>query len=756
MRIRNLYQEYFDEQRISRGYAGEAEFWKDLFCLADMLLSVACLLRVEITKGESQVRIDNLHLRGLAVNLEEIIREISSEKADGVPLWEIPGEDVRRMTESAVFHIRSRLQFTGEKRKGFRLAALFDRLALSEPEKFAAILSMMACDRRYQTVFMYLQGDVRMKYPTVSLILSLWELSGRERGGEGELLDGSGRLYRYVVDTYRIPELSAMECQLQMNRRIYSFLHGFEERSDGLSLYVDLFRPDGETAEEPFIRQELARELTLWLAGLLNGSGETGTVVNLYGPQGIGKRFLVRQAARALGVNVLFVDAGKLYLGNLAEVRERMRQIGIESVVTGSLVCICSLTPQPWEEQAGEEGGGYPRPPGVEAIVNALRQDYGCALWVSLEQADYLLDYGLHVARMELPMLSAQEKMELWQKEAGKYRLDESLDLKLCAGQYVLTARGVKEALWAADLIRMGQRREYITREDIRLGVSQQSANQLGRCAAPVKSVYTWDDLVVSRDQRRLMDMICNQVKYKSVVGEEWGFHRKTAYGRGVCALFYGSPGTGKTMAVQVIANELGLDLYRVDLSRMVSKYIGETEKNISDLFARAKHINALLFFDEADALFAKRSEVRDSNDRSANSETAHLLQKLEDFEGIAILATNYVNNIDDAFKRRIKFMVNFTFPDVRTRLRLWKTIIPEEVPREEELDFEYLAEHFEMSGSSIKEALTNAAYLAAAEGSSLANRHLVEAVRVNFAKYGKILTDGDFGYLAAQAEQKI
>lgn len=756
MRIRNLYQEYFDEQRISRGYAGEAEFWKDLFCLADMLLSVACLLRVEITKGESQVRIDNLHLRGLAVNLEEIIREISSEKADGVPLWEIPGEDVRRMTESAVFHIRSRLQFTGEKRKGFRLAALFDRLALSEPEKFAAILSMMACDRRYQTVFMYLQGDVRMKYPTVSLILSLWELSGRERGGEGELLDGSGRLYRYVVDAYRIPELSAMECQLQMNRRIYSFLHGFEERSDGLSLYVDLFRPDGETAEEPFIRQELARELTLWLAGLLNGSGETGTVVNLYGPQGIGKRFLVRQAARALGVNVLFVDAGKLYLGNLAEVRERMRQIGIESVVTGSLVCICALTPQPWEEQAGEEGGVYPRPPGVEAIVNALRQDYGCALWVSLEQADYLLDYGLHVAHMELPMLSAQEKMELWQKEAGKYRLDESLDLKLCAGQYVLTARGVKEALWAADLIRMGQRREYITREDIRLGVSQQSANQLGRCAAPVKSVYTWDDLVVSRDQRRLMDMICNQVKYKSVVGEEWGFHRKTAYGRGVCALFYGSPGTGKTMAVQVIANELGLDLYRVDLSRMVSKYIGETEKNISDLFARAKHINALLFFDEADALFAKRSEVRDSNDRSANSETAHLLQKLEDFEGIAILATNYVNNIDDAFKRRIKFMVNFTFPDVRTRLRLWKTIIPEEVPREEELDFEYLAEHFEMSGSSIKEALTNAAYLAAAEGSSLANRHLVEAVRVNFAKYGKILTDGDFGYLAAQAEQKI
>jgi len=208
-------------------------------------------------------------------------------------------------------------------------------------------------------------------------------------------------------------------------------------------------------------------------------------------------------------------------------------------------------------------------------------------------------------------------------------------------------------------------------------------------------------------------------------------------------------------MAAQVIANDLGLDLYRVDLSRMVSKYIGETEKNISDLFARVKNINALLFFDEADALFAKRSEVRDSNDRNANSETAHLLQKLEDFEGIAILATNYINNIDDAFKRRIQFMVKFRFPDARTRLKLWKTLIPEEVPREEELNFEYLAETFEMSGSSIKEALTGAAYLAAAEGSALANRHLVEAVKVNFAKYGKILTDEDFGYLAVQMGSK-
>lgn len=201
-------------------------------------------------------------------------------------------------------------------------------------------------------------------------------------------------------------------------------------------------------------------------------------------------------------------------------------------------------------------------------------------------------------------------------------------------------------------------------------------------------------------------------------------------------------------MAVQVMANELGLDLYRVDLSQMVSKYIGETEKNISELFKKAKNLNALLFFDEADSLFAKRLEVKDAHDRNANAETAHLLQKLEDYEGIAILATNYVNNIDDAFKRRIKFMVNFSFPTPEVRLELWHTILPKQVPFEEEIDFEYYAEHFELSGSSIKEVLTNASFIAASQGEKLANRHIIEAIKLNFAKYGKVLTDNDFGYL--------
>ncbi len=199
----------------------------------------------------------------------------------------------------------------------------------------------------------------------------------------------------------------------------------------------------------------------------------------------------------------------------------------------------------------------------------------------------------------------------------------------------------------------------------------------LGTYAVRINSVFTWDDLVVEDGVRCQMEHICNQIKYRSIVADDWDFYKKSPYGRGICALFYGSPGTGKTMAVQVIANELGLDLYRIDLSQMVSKYIGETEKNISSLFERAKDINALLFFDEADAFFAKRSDVSDSNDRNANAETAHLLQKLEEYEGITILATNLKENIDEAFRRRIRFMIHFRLPDANVRRTLWHKMFP-------------------------------------------------------------------------------
>jgi SpoVK/Ycf46/Vps4 family AAA+-type ATPase len=221
-----------------------------------------------------------------------------------------------------------------------------------------------------------------------------------------------------------------------------------------------------------------------------------------------------------------------------------------------------------------------------------------------------------------------------------------------------------------------------------------------------------------------------------------WGFDRKLSQGKGVNVLFAGPSGTGKTMAAEIIANELGLDLYKIDLSGIVSKYIGETEKNLDRIFRAAENANAILFFDEADALFGKRSEVRDSHDRYANLEISYLLQKMEAYAGIAILATNLRQNLDDAFVRRLAFTVHFPFPDETSRRRVWAGIWPAETPLAADVDLAFLARQFKLSGGNIKNIALAAAFLAAEDGGRVTMAHLLQATRREYQKLGKVLSD--------------
>ena len=237
---------------------------------------------------------------------------------------------------------------------------------------------------------------------------------------------------------------------------------------------------------------------------------------------------------------------------------------------------------------------------------------------------------------------------------------------------------------------------------------------------------------------------ICQRVAHRQRVMGEWGFDRKLSQGKGVNALFAGASGTGKTMAAEVIATELGLDLYKIDLSGVVSKYIGETEKNLDRIFTAAANANAILFFDEADALFGKRSEVRDSHDRYANLEISYLLQKMEQFDGIAILATNLRGNLDEAFTRRLAFTVHFPFPDEASRRRIWASIWPAEVPLADEIETDFLARQFKLSGGNIKNIALAAAFLAAAGGGQVTIAHLLQATQREYQKMGKVLSEAE------------
>jgi SpoVK/Ycf46/Vps4 family AAA+-type ATPase len=258
--------------------------------------------------------------------------------------------------------------------------------------------------------------------------------------------------------------------------------------------------------------------------------------------------------------------------------------------------------------------------------------------------------------------------------------------------------------------------------------------------AQPLVVKATWADLVVPPDVGDLLGQIVAQVRQRSLVYETWGFHRRMNRGLGISVLFVGDSGTGKTMAAEVLAKDLELNLYRIDLSTVVSKYIGETEKNLRRLFDAAEDGGMILFFDEADALFGKRSEVQDSHDRYANIEVNYLLQRIESYRGLAILATNMKDALDSAFLRRLRFIVNFPYPGFDERRMMWSRVFPSETPTDG-LDFDYLA-RLSLTGGNIHNVAINAAFLAASLGTVVTMPLVLQAVRVEFQKLDRPINE--------------
>jgi SpoVK/Ycf46/Vps4 family AAA+-type ATPase len=282
-----------------------------------------------------------------------------------------------------------------------------------------------------------------------------------------------------------------------------------------------------------------------------------------------------------------------------------------------------------------------------------------------------------------------------------------------------------------------------VTTRAIETAVRQHLEDRLGTSATRVTRLAGWNDLVLPEDVLdSLLDLV-SRVRRRKLVFETWGYDRKISSARGVTALFQGGPGTGKTLAAGVIARDLGLDLYRIDVARIVSKWVGETEKNLAAVFDAAEDGQAVLLFDEADSLFGKRTEVKSSVDRYANLEVNYLLQRLDSFEGIAILTTNFGTAIDPAFRRRLGMRLTFPFPDEDMREKMWLQHVPSEVPKSGDLDFATLAKRFRLSGGYIRNAALRAAFLAAEEGTALAQQHFERAIRLEFREVGKLSETG-------------
>ena len=340
---------------------------------------------------------------------------------------------------------------------------------------------------------------------------------------------------------------------------------------------------------------------------------------------------------------------------------------------------------------------------------------------------------------------SSTERGAIWRSElpaaAGDARLDheiERLPFRLAPEQVVRAAR-------SATLQAVAQGRDLVP-ADLYGGARAQNAAGLERLARRIEPVVAWPDLVLPRPVLGQLHELAARARHRDLVLDEWGMGRRSSKGRGITALFAGDSGTGKTMSAEVIAGELGLDLYVIDLSTVVDKYIGETEKNLDRVFSEADRVNGILLFDEADSIFGKRSEVKDARDRYANVEVAYLLQRMEQFDGMAILTTNLRSNVDEAFVRRLDAIIDFPMPELDDRLRLWRTNLPAGLPLAADIDHEFLARAFKLSGGNIRNVAVGAAYRAAEAGRPVAMLDLVRETEREYRKLGRLVVESEFG----------
>jgi hypothetical protein len=362
---------------------------------------------------------------------------------------------------------------------------------------------------------------------------------------------------------------------------------------------------------------------------------------------------------------------------------------------------------------------------------------YGTGPWDPQWSADPPLQ---HDARLLPPAARA----ELWRAELGD-RLAPGTDPTGATAHFLLGPGQIRAAARAATMAALADGAP-VGVEHLRAGARSQNAAGLQRLARRIEPAVGWDDLVLPPAVLSQLRELATRARYRDRVLDEWRMRPGGARGRGVTGLFAGDSGTGKTMSAEVIAASLGLDLYTVNLATVVDKYVGETEKNLERIFSEAAGINGVLLFDEADAIFGKRSEVRDAHDRYANIESAYLLQRMETFDGIAVLATNLRANVDEAFTRRLDVIVDFPLPDEEHRLRLWDRCLGPLLPRSDDLDLEFLAARFELAGGHIRSAAVTAAYLAAEAGHALSMVDLVGAVAREYRKLGRLCLEREFG----------
>jgi hypothetical protein len=590
-------------------------------------------------------------------------------------------------------------------------------------------------DPRYERVYAYLQDDVTRHRPGVHLALDLLGSDVAARAAGKAALAPSGPLRTAgIVHVLEDANGSRPSPLLALDDRVGALLLGDDRLPDRAWLrLVDTPADDQVPAPD-----QATAEVTAVVAAARQIMGsdrpEARLVVSLYGNDEAEARAVAERVAAAVDLPLLVLDV-RLAEAALGSVRAAAQEAARESLLQPAVLLMLRV-----------DGGEHDA---VELRVREIADVLDRVGWLTLVATRHPITAPLGSRRpwlgLEVPSADLSARAHRWRHALATAGATVTEDqASSLASRYRLGPGDITTTV-AAAASAARVRSAPLALADVEAAARAAAGPALSGLARRVFSRLRWADLVLPAAQKQQLAEVAAAVQSRRRVLSDWGFAAGTSRGRGLSALFSGAPGTGKTMAAEIIAGQLGLDLYAVDLATVVSKYIGETEKNLSRIFDAAESTSGLLFFDEADALFGKRSEVKDAHDRYANIEISYLLQRIETHDGLVVLATNLERNLDEAFLRRLAFVVKFPFPDAAQRRRIWRATIPSAAPLARGIEWDLLA-RFPIAGGSIRNAVLHAAYQCAAAGRSIRTVDLLTGVRRELEKLGRVPSAGDFG----------
>ncbi len=618
-----------------------------------------------------------------------------------------------------------------------------------------------ALDTKYERLYGYLQDNVMRRRPTVRLVLDLLGEPGMAQVTQIVHLAHDAPLFRHRLLDY-ITEappnnMHWINQTLQIDEGVVAWLLGHYQPHPELQGHVALTTPASSdldrllagnaTGEQIEQTQDLLRACrTLSDAPLLA----------FWGMDQVAQQAAARCLVAEINQPLLVVQLDRV-IGERCLPHQAVQLALRDARLTGAVVLLAG-----WDVCLDEDKRVAPE------VLTALCNHPGLVIMTGqkqwqpgaisrqrtiFEQAFDLPGYAQRLALWRHFVDSSAARPDPGEKLARDVNMANEAFAAL-AGQFGLTSGQIRDAVAAAcDLATQQQR--LLQADDLFVMARAYSNPRLSMLAHKVTPRYAWDDIVLPVDERAKLSELVATVRQRYKVLETWGVGQKLATSSGVMVLFAGPPGTGKTMAAEVVASELKLDLYKIDLSSIVSKYIGETEKNLERIFTEASNSNSILFFDEADAIFGKRAEVKDAHDRYANIEVSYLLQRMEIYDGITILATNLRANLDDAFARRFYRTVEFPFPKREDRVRIWQTLFPPEVKQAPDLDFDLLARRFELAGGNIRNIIYSAAFMAANDEDEMVTMaHLLHGARREMQKMGRLVNQEDFAAVNLQSKQ--